>query len=60
MVATGYVFSQPYPMDVWITDDQNRIPVLAKSDVTIGSVKLELIEYKGLANPVTSLVGSSK
>jgi hypothetical protein len=60
MVATGYVFSQPYPMDIWITDDQNRIPILAKSDVTIGSVKLELIEYKGLANPVTSLVSPSK
>ena len=56
MVATGKVFSQPYPMDVWITDDQNRIPVLAKSAVVVGSVKLELMEYKGLANPVSSLI----
>jgi hypothetical protein len=60
MVAIGYVFSQPYPMDVWVTDDQNRIPILAKSAVVVGSVKLELIEYKGLANPVTSLVSPSK
>jgi hypothetical protein len=60
MVATGHVFSQPYAMDVWITDDQNRIPVLAKSALVVGSVKLELTEYKGLANPVTSLVGTSK
>ncbi len=60
MVATGYVFSQPYPMDIWITDDQNRIPILAKSAVVVGSVKLELIEYKGLANPVTSLVDPAK
>ena len=59
-VATGNVFSQPYPMDIWISDDQNRIPVLAKSAVVVGSVKLELTDYKGLANPVTSLVGSSK
>jgi len=56
MVATGKVFSQPYPMDIWITDDQNRIPVLAKSAVVVGSVKLELMEYKGLANPVSSLI----
>jgi hypothetical protein len=47
-------------MDIWISDDQNRIPVLAKSAVIVGSVKLELIDYKGLANPVTSLIGSSK
>ncbi len=57
-VATGKVFSQPYPMDIWISDDLNRIPVLAKSAVIVGSVKLELTEYKGLANPVTSLIGS--
>lgn len=60
MVATGNVFSQPYPMDVWVTDDQNRIPILAKSAVIIGSVKLELVEYKGLANPVSALIGSPK
>jgi hypothetical protein len=47
-------------MDIWVSDDKNRIPILAKSAVVVGSVKLELIEYKGLANPVTSLVGLSK
>jgi hypothetical protein len=51
MVATGNVFSQPYPMDVWITDDRNHIPVLAKSEVVVGSVKLELIGFSGLASP---------
>jgi len=56
MVATGNVFSQPYPMDVWVSDDQNRMPILAKSAVIVGSVKLELIEYEGLANPPTALV----
>jgi hypothetical protein len=60
MVATGNVFTQPYPMDIWVSDDQNRIPILAKSAVVVGSVKLELIEYKGLANPVTSLVVGPK
>ena len=60
MVATGNVFSQPYPMDIWITDDKNRLPVLAKSAVIVGSVKLELIGYSGLANPLTSLVEIQK
>ena len=57
MVATGNVFSQPYPMNIWISDDQNRIPILARSEVVVGSVKLELIDYKGLANPLSSQVG---
>ena len=60
MVATGNVFSQPYPMDVWVTDDENHMPILAKSAVIVGSVKLELIGYSGLANPVRSRVNGKK
>jgi hypothetical protein len=60
MVATGNVFSQPYPMDIWITDDKNRIPVLARSAVIVGSVKMELVKYQGLANPLTALIGPEK
>jgi hypothetical protein len=60
MVATGNVFSQPYPMDVWVTDDKNRLPVLAKSAVIVGSVKLELTGYSGLANPLTSRLDTQK
>ncbi|MCX6287905.1 MAG: DUF3108 domain-containing protein [Bacteroidetes bacterium] len=51
MVVTGAVFSQPYPMDLWITDDKNHIPILAKSAVIVGSIKMELVKYKGLKNP---------
>jgi hypothetical protein len=43
-------------MDIWITDDLNHLPILAKSAVIVGSVKLELIGYSGLANPLTSQV----
>ena len=45
MVATGNVFSQPYPMDVWVTDDKNHLPILAQSVVIVGTVKLELLSY---------------
>ncbi len=51
MVVTGAVFSQPYPMDLWISDDKNHIPILARSAVIVGSVKMELVKYKGLKNP---------
>lgn len=51
-VATGEVFTDPYPMELWVTDDKNKIPVLMKSAVFIGSVKIELIEYKGLKWPM--------
>jgi hypothetical protein len=51
MVATGKVFSNPYPMTLWVTDDKNRLPILVESAVSVGSVKAELISFSGLANP---------
>ncbi len=38
-------------MELWVSDDQNKIPVLMRSAVFIGSVKIELIEYRGLRYP---------
>jgi len=56
MVATGEVFSNPYPMTLWVTDDENKLPILAKSAVIVGSVKMELIKYSGLLHPVTAKI----
>jgi len=55
-MITGEVFSDKYPMILWVTDDKNHIPILAKSAVIVGNVKAELMEYEGLANELTSLI----
>jgi len=56
MVVKGDVFSDPYPMSIWVTDDRNRIPILFESAVIVGSVRMELTNYTGLANPMTARV----
>lgn len=56
MVIKGDVFSEPYPMQLYISDDANRLPILAQSAVIVGSVKMELISFKGLLNPFSSIV----
>jgi hypothetical protein len=56
MVVTGNVFSNPYPMILWVTDDKNRLPVLAQSAVVVGSVKMELTGYSNIANPLLSKI----
>lgn len=56
MVVKGDIFSDPYPMSIWVTDDRNRVPILFESAVIVGKVKMELIEYTGLANPFTAKV----
>jgi len=55
-MASGEVFSKKYPMTLWVTDDNNHIPILAKSAVIVGNVKAELMEFEGLANELTSLI----
>ena len=55
-VLTGDVFSQPYPMTLWISDDKNKIPILAQSGIIVGSVKMELTGYEGLKNPLSSKI----
>jgi hypothetical protein len=56
MMATGEVFANAYPIAVWVTDDKNHLPVLVEAKVIVGSVKMELIEYKNLRNPITARI----
>lgn len=55
-LVTGEVFSDKYPMTLWISDDKNHIPILAKSKIIVGNLKAELMEYEGLKNELTSLI----
>jgi len=47
-VIAGNVFKDDAKMSVWVSDDENRIPVLIESPVSVGSVKMVLKEYWGL------------
>lgn len=55
-VLTGSTFKDPYPMIIYVSDDKNRVPVLAESEVIVGTVKLELISYTGLKNDFTAML----
>lgn len=54
-VLKGSVFSSSFPLKIWITNDNNRIPVLVESEIVMGKVRVELVSWKGLKNPFTSL-----
>lgn len=55
-VQEGTVFDQPYPMTLWISDDKNKIPILVESGLVVGSVRLELVQFGGLKNTISSFV----
>lgn len=55
-VISGQVFNEGTEMNVWASDDENRIPLLIESPVSVGSVKAVLKSYKGLKYDLTSKV----
>lgn len=50
------VFQSEEGMTLWVTDDDNKIPVKAYSGIKIGAVKAELSKYSGLKNPLKSKI----
>lgn len=53
-IIAGNVFDENSEMSVWVSDDQNRIPLLIESPVSVGSVKVVLKEYKNLKYDFTA------
>jgi len=51
VVQEGRLFENEQDVTVWISDDKNKIPLLAQGKVLIGAVKMELTKATGLANP---------
>lgn len=47
-VQSGRVFKEKESLTVWISKDKNRIPVKIKAKLAVGSIKVDLHEFKGL------------
>lgn len=50
-VQAGRVFKEQESLTVWISDDDNKIPLRIKASLAVGSLKADLEEYKGLQHP---------
>jgi hypothetical protein len=51
LVQSGRVFKEEESLTVWISDDQNKIPLRIKASLAVGSLKADLEAFKGLKNP---------
>lgn len=47
-VQSGRVFKEQESLSLWVSNDENRIPVRIKADLTVGSIKADLDGYNGL------------
>lgn len=51
IVQSGRVFKAKESVKIWITADDNKIPIKMQAELAVGSLRAELSAYKGLANP---------
>ena len=59
-MVQGTIFRGDEDVLVWVTDDENRVPVYIEAKILVGTVKAYLKDMRGLRNPVLSLLKDSK
>jgi len=56
LLIKGTIFEGGEKMTVWVSDDPNHVPVRIESPIAVGSVKIDMMDYRNLRYPLTSLV----
>lgn len=51
LVQSGRVFKEKESLTIWISNDQNKIPLRIKAELAVGSFKADLEAFKGLKHP---------
>jgi hypothetical protein len=52
IVQSGRVFKEKEGMTLWVSDDPNKIPIRLQADLAVGSVKIDLSDYKNTVSPL--------
>jgi hypothetical protein len=51
LVQTGRIFKEQESLTLWISDDDNKVPIRIKASLFVGAIKADLNSYKGLKYP---------
>lgn len=47
-VQSGRIFKEEESLTLWVSDDENKVPIRIQADLMIGSLKADLEAFKGL------------
>ncbi len=56
LLMKGDFFPGGEYMNVWISADKNRVPIMVETNILVGSVKAVLKSFEGLKAPLTSVM----
>jgi len=55
MVIADRVFKDEEGLELWVSDDENKVPLRVKAELAVGSIKVDLTEYKGLKHKLATV-----
>lgn len=56
LLVKGTIFEGGEKMLVWVSDDGNHLPLRVESPISVGSIKVDMMGYRNLRYPLSSLV----
>jgi len=56
LLIQGTIFKGGEKMVIWVSDDNNHLPLRVDSPILIGSVKVDLMGFENLKNPPVSML----
>ena len=56
LLLKGTIFDGGEKMTVWVTDDDNHLPVRIESPIVVGNVKIDMMNFENIRHPLTSLI----
>jgi len=52
LMMKGRVWEDEESMTIWVTNDNNKVPVLMETKISVGAVKATLTGWEGLSSPI--------
>jgi hypothetical protein len=56
LLVKGTMFKGGEQMTIWVTDDENHIPVRIQTPIIVGNIKVDMVGYENLRHPLNSLI----
>ena len=58
LLVKGTLFEGGEKMEVWVSDDANHIPLRIESPIVVGSIKVDMMQYRNLRYPLSSKISA--
>ena len=55
-VEEGRIFKKESGLSLWVSNDNNRIPIKVVAELSVGSLDVDLVDFRGLKHPFNIIV----